>query len=294
MIAGENTKVIVQGVTERRALKIIELMKDYGTRIAACTAPEKTETEVEDIPFFNSLTQAIESGVKADCSIVYVQKSRVKDAVFEAISNEIKLIVILTEDIPLHDSAEIFALAREKGVRIIGPSSAGIIVPEKTLIGYIGSPKPKELYSKGGIGIMSRSESLANETAWLMKKENIGQSTVIEIGSEMLSGTGFAELLQEFEEDKQTKALVLLGASSGSQEEKLAEELKKEKFSKPLIAFIAGKNSELIQPKNPAETEKILCKGAGTAKGKIEALKKAGAIIADNLDEIPEIIKKQV
>ncbi|MEW6295373.1 MAG: CoA-binding protein [Candidatus Diapherotrites archaeon] len=291
MIAGENTRVVVQGANERQAMKTIELMKDYGTKISAFVCQEKIE-EPNGFVCFNSLTQVIEEETKADCSVVCAQKSRVKDAVFEAVSNEIKLIVILTEDIPLHDSTEILALAREKEARIIGPSSAGIIVPEKTLVGYIGSPKPKELYSKGGIGIMSKSESLANETAWLMKKEGIGQSMVIETGSEMLSGTSFADLLQEFEEDKQTKALVLLGASSGSQEEKVAELLKEKKFSKPLIAFIAGKNSELLQPKNMTETEKILCRGTGNAKGKIEALKKAGAIIAENLDEIPEIIEK--
>ncbi len=293
ILLDKNTKALIQGITGTEGSRAAELMVQYGTKVPAGVTPGKGGQEVHGIPVFNSVKEA-KSQHDINASFVVVPPLFVKSAVFEALDNDIPLVLVFTENVPLHDAAEMIAKAREKKAVLIGPAAVGMISPELSRIGPIGGipDMVERIYKKGSVGIISKSGGMTNETAWVIRQAGLGQSTVIGMGGEMLIGSTYADLLRLFEKDKETKAVVAFGELGGTYEDEIAEVLKNKEFTKPIAVFIGGKFAENL----PAGIQfghagAIIERGKGRPSDKIEKLRKAGAIIAEYHHELGNVIR---
>ena len=292
ILVTDKTKVLIQGITGKEGSKVCLQMKNYGTRVLAGVTPGKGGQEVHGVPVYNSIAQALENHPGINTSFIAVPNFAAFGAIKEAIDNKILLINVLTEHIPIQDSAKAIAMARNAGVRIVGPSSIGIISPGIGKLGSIGGDDPRGVFSRGAVGIISKSGGMASETAWILTKNGIGQSTVVGIGGDVLVGSSFADLMVDFESDGQTKAVVLFGEIGGTYEEEAAEFIKSGKFRKKVVAFISGLFTETLpQGTKLGHAGAIVYGEKGSYKSKIESLKSAGVIIAKTPDEIPELLK---
>lgn len=284
ILVGKDTKVIVQGITGRDGSFHTKLMLDYGTKIVAGVTPGKGGANVHGIPVFDTLKEA-QSYEKADASIIFVPAPFAPDAIYEAIDNDIKLIVVITEGIPQKDMLNIVRYAKTKGVRIIGPNCPGIITPEECKIGIM----PAHIFKKGKIGVVSRSGTLTYEIVSHLSKNGFGQSTVIGIGGDPIIGTRFIDVLELFNQDSDTEAVVMIGEIGGTDEQDAAEYIKKE-FSKPVVAFIAGKTAP--PEKRMGHAGAIISGSEGTAEDKRKALENAGVKVADLPEQVPFFLKE--
>lgn len=292
ILVTDKTKVLVQGITGKEGSKVALQMKNYGTRVLAGVTPGKGGLEVHGVPVYNTISEALENHPGINTSFVAVPNFAAYGAMEEAIKAKILLINVLTEHIPITDSAKAIALARQNNVRIVGPSSIGIISPGIGKVGSIGGDDPRGVFSKGSVGVISKSGGMASEVSWILTKNGIGQSTVIGIGGDILVGSSFADLLELFEKDPQTEAVVIFGEIGGTYEEEAAELIKSGKFTKKVVAFVSGLFAETL----PAGTKlghagAIIYGEKGSYKSKINALKDVGVIIANTPDEIPNLLK---
>ena len=293
ILVTEKTKVLIQGITGKEGSKVALQMRNYGTKVLAGVTPGKGGQEVHGVPVYNTIAEALENHPGINTSFISVPNFASFGAMEEAIKSKIALINVLTEHIPIADSAKAIALAKEAGVKIVGPSSIGIISPGIGKVGSIGGDDPRGVYSKGSVGIISKSGGMASEVSWILTKNGIGQSTVIGIGGDILVGSTFADLLEDFEKDDQTKAVVLFGEIGGTYEEEAAALIKSGKFSKKVVAFVSGLFAEsLPQGTKLGHAGAIIYGNKGSYKSKIESLKEAGVEIAKTPDEIPDLIKK--
>lgn len=286
------TKVLVQGITGKEGSKVTLQMKNYGTYVYAGVTPGKGGQEVHEVPVYNTIAEAMDSHPGINTSFVAVPNFAAYGAIEEAIKNKIPLINVLTEHIPIQDTAKAIAMAREAGVKIVGPSSIGIISPGIGKVGSIGGDDPRGVFSKGNVGVISKSGGMASEVSWILTKNGLGQSTVAGIGGDILVGSTFADLMEDFEADEQTKAVVIFGEIGGTYEEEAAEMIKSGKFTKKVVAFISGLFAESL----PAGTKlghagAIVYGEKGSYKSKINSLKEAGVSIAKTPDEIPNLLK---
>jgi succinyl-CoA synthetase alpha subunit len=283
IIIDKNTKFIVQNITGNQGSFHTKLMKEYGTKIVAGVTPGKKGQLVEGIPVFDSIKEALEYET-ADCSIIFVPAKFAKDAAFEALENNLDIIII-TEHIPVHDSLEIMALAEKRGRIVIGPNCPGVISPGKSKAGIM----PYHIFKEGHIGVISRSGTLTYEIVNELTKNGFGQSTVIGIGGDPIIGLDFIEGLKLFEEDEQTEAIVLIGEIGGNMEEKTAEYLKYN-LSKPVVAYIAGRTAP--EGKRMGHAGAIIQGKTGTADSKIKAFEEANVKVAELPSEIISLLKK--
>lgn len=283
ILADENTKVIVQGITGRVGSIQTKLMLEYGTKIVAGVTPGKGGTTVYNVPVYDTVEEAV-AKTGADASILFVPPAFTKDAVIEAIDAGIKLIVAIPEHVPVHDTMRMVEYAKSKNVRIIGPTTPGIISPGKTKIGIM----PANVFLKGNVGIVSRSGTLLYEIAGNLSLAGIGQSTCLGIGGDPVVGTSLTEILQLFQNDNQTKLIVIVGEIGGTQEEEAANFIKK--MDKPVIAYIAGRSAPPGQRMGHAGA--IILGEKGTVESKTKALKEAGVEIACRPAEITSIARK--
>ena len=291
ILVTEKTKVLIQGITGKEGSKVALQMRNYGTKVLAGVTPGKGGQEVHGVPVYNTIAEALENHPGINTSFISVPNFASFGAIEEAIKSKIALINVLTEHIPIADSAKAIALAKEAGVKIVGPSSIGIISPGIGKVGSIGGDDPRGVYSKGSVGIISKSGGMASEVSWILTKNGIGQSTVIGIGGDILVGSTFADLLEDFEKDDQTKAVVLFGEIGGTYEEEAAALIKSGKFSKKVVAFVSGLFAEsLPQGTKLGHAGAIIYGNKGSYKSKINALKDAGVIIAKTPDEIPSLL----
>ena len=315
----EKTKVLVQGITGKEGSKVALQMKNYGTRVLAGVTPGKGGQEVHGVPVYNTIAEALENHPGINTSFVSVPNLAAFGAIKEAIEAKIPLINILTEHIPIQDTAKAIALAKiyssviaseakqstnmkkiatspsaprnDIVIRLVGPSSIGIISPGIGKVGSIGGDDPRGVFSKGNVGVISKSGGMASEVSWILTKNGIGQSTVIGIGGDILVGSSFADLMEEFEKDEQTKAVVIFGEIGGTYEEEAAEMIKSGKFTKKVVAFISGLFAETLpQGTKLGHAGAIVYGEKGSYKSKINSLKSAGAIIAKTPDEIPNLL----
>ncbi|MBA7580217.1 Succinate--CoA ligase [ADP-forming] subunit alpha [subsurface metagenome] len=259
-------------------------MKKYGTNIIAGVTPGKGGSEVEGIPVYDFVKEAIDNH-NIDAAISFVPPPYAKDSCFEIIENNIKFLVITAEGIPDHDVVEIIKYAEFKGTRILGPGSAGLISPGKCKLGV----HPPQLYTQGQVGVVSKSGALSYEVCKTLSENGIGQSTVVAIGGGPFWGLTQLNILELFEEDDETDIIILLGEIGGTMEEKAAK-LIKEKIHKPVISLIVGKSAP--RGKSLGHAGAIIEGNLGTAESKINALKEAGVLIANNHMEIIKLIKK--
>lgn len=291
ILVTDKTRVLVQGITGKEGSKVALQMKNYGTRVLAGVTPGKGGQEVHGVPVYNTIAEALENHPGINTSFVAVPNFAAYGAIEEAIKSKILLINVLTEHIPIQDTAKAIALAKKVGVRIVGPSSIGIISPGIGKVGSIGGDDPRGVFSKGSVGVISKSGGMASEVSWILTKHGIGQSTVVGIGGDILVGSSFADLMEEFEADKQTKAVVLFGEIGGTYEEEAAEMIKSGGFTKKVVAFISGLFAEsLPHGTKLGHAGAIVYGEKGSYKSKIESLKSAGVSLAKTPDEIPSLL----
>jgi len=292
ILIDEKTRVLVQGITGRDGSARTRYMMDYGTRVLCGVTPGRGGTEVHGLPVYNTVAEAIQRHGQIDASVIFVPAPQLKAAVFEAIEAGIKLVGSSAERVPLHDNMEMQAFARQKGARIIGPGSMGIVSPEKAVLGWLGASKEfaDELFKPGPVGVMSRSGGQTGTVVWVLTSNGLGISTAVHVGTEPITGSSFAELLPYFEADPETKAVVLFGEIGTVAEEEAAEVIREGRFTKPVVAYIAG--GALPSGMRFSHASAIVERGRGTAESKVKALREAGATVVERPQEIPEAVKK--
>lgn len=294
ILINRQTRVLIQGITGKSGTQAASELLDYDTKLVAGVTPGKGGEEVDTVPVFNTVSEAIVAVGPVDASMVYVPPLLAKAAAMEAIEARIPLIHIFVEKIPVLDVAQILAAAHKKGVRVLGPASVGIISPGEAKVGSIGGPNPSAVFSKGQVGIISKSGGMCSELAMLITNSGFGQSSVVGVGGDLLTGTSFTDLLTEFEEDSATKVVVAFGEVGGSSEIEAARLIKEGEFTKPFIVFLAGKFAESL-PKDTALGHAGAIVGLeANMEEKIKALRDSGAIVAENFEDIPSIIRKNI
>ncbi len=274
----KDTKVMVQGITGRTARYHTRYMLEYGTQIAAGVSPGKQGKTVETVPVFNSVqTAAVETGATA--SIIYVPAPFAADAILEAVNAELELVICITEHIPVLDMLRVKNYIQGKKTRLIGPNCPGIITPGECKIGIM----PGHIHKKGHVGIVSRSGTLTYEAVNVLTKSGLGQSTVVGIGGDPIHGTGFIDVLDAFNQDEETQAVIMIGEIGGDAEETAAGWIQ-QNMKKPVVSFIGGKTAPA--GKRMGHAGAIVSGSKGTAQSKMEALESCGIPVAHAMDEL--------
>ncbi len=284
ILVDENTRVIVQGITGKEGMFHTKQMIEYGTKIVGGVTPGRGGQFVEGIPVFNTVEEAVKK-TKPDATIIFVPPRFAADAIMEASDAGISLIVCLTEGIPTMDMMLVKRYLKDRESKLIGPNTPGIISPGKCKIGVMAG----YIHKKGPIGIMSRSGTLTYEVVNQLTKRGIGQSTCVGIGGDQIIGLNFIDLLEMFEKDEDTEAMIMIGEIGGKAEEEAAEFIK-ERIKKPVLAFIAGVTAP--PEKRMGHAGAIIAGGKGTAKDKMEALEMAGVHVVKNPAVIGEELEK--
>ncbi|NYT14692.1 MAG: succinate--CoA ligase subunit alpha [Methanomassiliicoccales archaeon] len=284
VLLDESNRVVVQGITGHQGQFHTEAMLKFGTNVVAGVTPGKAGQKVHGVEVFGSMTDAVR-GTGADTSILFVPARFVKSAAKEAMDSGIQLMVIVSEHVPVHDSIEIIQIAKSQGVRIVGPNCPGLGSPGKAKLGIM----PNQIFKEGTVGLVSRSGTLTYEVVNALTEAGIGQSTCIGIGGDPIVGTSFIDVLDLFQNDPGTSAVVLIGEIGGTAEEEAAEFIMKN-LTKPVCAYIAG----LTAPpgKRMGHAGAIISRGRGTAKSKVRALEEAGVKVANVPQEIPKLVKE--
>lgn len=292
ILANENTRIIVQGITGREAVTFTKDMIDYGSKVVAGVTPGKGGQTVHGVPVFDTVYQAVREH-SAEASVISVPPAMVRGAALEALSNGIKLLVIVAERVPRRDTIEVLEVARADGAVVIGPNTLGMINPHTVKIGMAGGPveNVKEAYMPGPVGIASRSGGMTTEIANLLTTHGIGQSTCISIGGDPVVGSNFLDLVPLFDRDPDTKAIVLFCEPGGIIEERLSDLVLSEEIKTPIVAFIAGRFVDKMPGVRFGHAATIVEGKKGTAAGKIEQFQKAGIHVAEGLNDIVSILK---
>jgi succinyl-CoA synthetase alpha subunit len=299
ILLDKDTTFIVQGITGREAVNLTRECLDYGSKIVGGVTPGRKGREVHGVPVFDTVAQAVEHhGGPIDGSVVTVPPAFTKDAVFEAILNGIKLIVIVTERIPRGDVAQMVELANTEGARIIGPNCLGLIVPEVCKMGGIGGPAKDaaKAYAPGRVGVMSRSGGMTTEISSSLTQAGLGVSTAVSIGGDAIIGSAYAELMPYFEADEQTEAIVIYTEPGGRMEAQLAEWVKDNNSRLPIVAFMAGKfmDDDEMKGMSFGHAGTIVEGKEDTATEKIARLEAAGIRVVERIDEIPDVVKEKI
>ncbi|MCD4674180.1 MAG: succinate--CoA ligase subunit alpha [Anaerolineaceae bacterium] len=285
ILINRESRIIVQGITGFQGRFHTHQMMDYGSQIVAGVTPGKGGKWVMDgkVPVFESVKIAV-AATGADVSVIFVPSHFAQDAIFEAIDADVKLIVCVTEGVPVHDMIQVRQYLWQKDIVLVGPNSPGILTPGEAIAGVI----PANTASVGNVGIVSRSGTLIYEVMYAIKRDGIGVSTCVGIGSDPVKCTGFIEVLKHFESDPHTEKIVLIGEIGGIEEEEAADYISQ--MTKPVIGYIAGVTAP--PGRRMGHLGAIIEGGVGTAEGKIKALKRSGVQIAGHPEEIPQILKR--
>ena len=284
ILVNRNTRVLVQGITGKEGSFHASACKAYGTKVVAGVTPGKGGTDFEGIPVFDTVEEAVEK-TGADVSLIFVPPPFAADAIMEAAQAGVPLIITITEGIPVLDMMKVKRFLAGKPVRLIGPNCPGVITPDECKIGIM----PGFIHKKGHVGVVSRSGTLTYEAVWQLTQRGLGQSTCVGIGGDPVNGTHFVDVLEMFERDEETEAIVLIGEIGGDAEERAAEYIKK-KVSKPVVAFIAG----ITAPpgRRMGHAGAIIAGGKGTAADKMASLESAGVFVVKNPALIGETLEK--
>ena len=286
ILIDEDSKVIVQGITGREGQFHALRNRDYGTKIVAGTRPGKGGEQIEGIPIFNTVKEAIDE-TGANVALTFVPPAFAKDAVLESAYANCQLIVCITEGIPAKDEAEMYNIIKNETVsKLLGPNCPGLISPGKSNVGIM----PHEITMPGSVGVVSRSGTLTYEAVAQTSINGMGQSTCIGIGGDPINGTNFIDCLELFLKDDETKSIVMIGEIGGTAEEEAAEYIKNSSIKKPVTSFIAGASAPA--GKRMGHAGAIISGGKGTAESKFNALEEAGVHISKSPAKLGETIKK--
>lgn len=280
----KESKVIVQGITGRDGSFHTRGMVEYGTQVVGGVTPGKGGQDLDGIPIFDTVKGAVEA-TGADISVIFVPPAFSTEALYEAIDGGVGLVICITEGVPANDMIGVYDLAREKGVRLIGPNCPGLISPGKSKVGIL----PGRIHTPGRVGVISRSGTLTYEVVHTLTALGIGQSTCVGIGGDPIVGSNYLDLLALFQEDDETDAVVLIGEIGGTDEEEAAEWIQKN-FKKPVVSFIAGQTAP--PGKRMGHAGAIIAGGKGTAEDKMAALEKAGVPVAKIPSEIGPLMQE--
>ncbi len=282
----KDTRVLVQGITGKEGAFWTGHMRELGTNVVAGVTPGKEGQDVDGVPVYHSVRRAV-ADHPADAAMLFVPPRFTMDAVFEALDAGIKKIVTIADGIPLQDSLRIRKVARAADALVIGGNSSGVISPGQAMMGFF----PwwiERVYKPGRIGVMTRSGSLTNEVTAMVVEAGFGVSTLIGVGGDPVPGTRFAEMLPHYEADQDTDAVVIIGELGGTMEEECAAAKADGTFTKPLVAFLGGRNAP--EGKRMGHAGAIVTGGQGSVKGKTEALRKAGARVAERPRQVGPLL----
>ncbi len=286
VLVDSDTRVVVQGITGHQGTVHTVQMKLFGTQVVAGVTPGKGGAQVEGVPVFNSVAEAV-ARTGANVSVIFVPAPFARDAFIEATDAGIHLAVIVTEHIPFHDMLTMYQYGRLRGTRIIGPNCPGIGAPGKAKVGII----PNVVFRPGRVGVISRSGTLTYEIVNGIKEVGLGQSTCIGLGGDPVVGTSFVDALPWFEQDSETDLVVLVGEIGGTAEEEAAEYIHQH-LTKPVVAYIAGRSAP--EGKRMGHAGAIIARGRGTAASKRSALQQAGATVADFPYDVPALVAQRL
>lgn len=280
------TRVLVQGITGRDGSFHTRQMLDYGTSVVAGVTPGKKGQEMAGVPVFNTVQEAVDA-TAANCSIIFVPPRFATDAILEAADAKIPLIICITEGVPVQEMIGAYQYVQQAGCRLIGPNCPGLIAPGAAKVGIM----PGHIHKAGNIGVISRSGTLTYEVVYQLTQAGMGQSTCVGIGGDPIIGTKYVDLLELFEADPETEAIVLIGEIGGNDEEVAAEYIAKH-VSKPVVSFISGRTAP--PGKRMGHAGAIISGSSGTAEAKVEALNAAGVPVADTPAQVVGLLQDRL
>jgi len=300
ILVDENTSFIIQGITGREAVNMTRECLDYGSKVVGGVTPGRGGRDVYGVPVYDTVAEAVDKH-GATGSVLTVPPAFTRDAVFEAIDNGIKLLVIVTERIPRFEVAQMVEFANMHGARIIGPNCLGLITPEKCKMGGIGGPAAdtRKAYMPGPVGVMSRSGGMTTEIANALTAAGLGQSTAVSIGGDAIIGSSYAELMPLFEADEATKAIVIYSEPGGPMDAQLSEYVTKNNSKEgagrlPIVAFMAGRFMDKMPGMRFGHAGTIVEGKQDTAAEKLRRLEEAGIAVAEEIEQIPALVKERL
>ncbi|MFQ5943463.1 MAG: succinate--CoA ligase subunit alpha [Anaerolineales bacterium] len=284
ILINSETRVLVQGITGREGLFHASQMMDYGTQLVAGVTPGKGGDWVLDgkIPVFDTVERAL-AATGANCSVLFVPAKFASDAMLEAADAGVPLIICITEGVPIHDMMKVRSYLDQEGVRLVGPNCPGLLTPGESKVGII----PGHIADPGSVGVVSRSGTLTYEVLYALQQRNLGVTTCVGIGGDPINGTRFKDVLEMFEDDHHTEAVVMIGEIGGTEEERAADFISSS-MTKPVVSFIAGQSAP--PGKRMGHAGAIIEAGSGKAADKIAALQSAGVSVAEHPEAIPELL----
>ncbi|EMI53100.1 succinate--CoA ligase subunit alpha [Rhodopirellula sallentina] len=286
ILVDKNTKVICQGITGNAGKFHAMGCRDYGTQLVGGVTPGKGGQDVEGMPVFDTVEEAVEQ-TGADATMIFVPPPFTADAILEAVDAGIKIIAAITEGVPVIDMVRVYEKVKASNSILIGPNCPGLITPGECKIGIM----PGYIHTPGKIGVMSRSGTLTYEAVWQTSNLKLGQSTCVGLGGDPIVGTNYIDLFKLYQEDDQTEAILMIGEIGGSAEEEAAAYVK-EHVTKPVAAFIAGRTAP--PGKRMGHAGAIISGGKGTAEEKVAALEDAGIVVAPSPAEMGEAVMKAI
>ncbi len=289
ILVDNHKTVIVQGITGREGKARTKLMMNYGTRVLGGVTPGRGGQEVYDLPVFDTVEEAIEQLGNIDISVIFVPAPLVKNAALEAFNAGIKLAVLVPDRVPIYDVLEINYYAKKAGASFVGPNTLGLLSPGKAVLGMMGGRAKfaQEWFRQGSVGVTSRSGGMTSSLAYYLSQNGIGLSTIIHVGGDAIVGLPHPEVVRLFQEDPETKVIVMFGEIGTSQEEIVAEIIKKGEITKPVIAYIGGRAAQ--KGTRFSHAGAIIEGNRGTYEAKVEQLKEAGAHVVEEFQNIPSV-----
>jgi succinyl-CoA synthetase alpha subunit len=289
ILIDEKMRVAIQGITGREGTVRAKLMKEYGTNVVAGVTPGRKGEIVHGIPVYDTVEEANEREGPLDVSVIFIPAAFVKEAALEAFAAGVGLAVIVPDRVPVFDVLEIAKAAQGKGARFVGPNTLGLISPGKAVLGMIGgrAESAREWFKPGVVGVTSRSGGITSAISYYLGRSGIGQSTIIHVGGDAVVGTPHPDVVELFEKDEDTQAVVMFGEIGTSQEERVADLIEKGRFTKPLIAFVGGAAAKSGTRFSHAGA--IIEGGRGTHEGKVKRLREVGAHVVDDFSDIPKV-----